>query len=78
MAFVGAIALAAGLAFGLGGRETAGEIVRNWYNKAQMNKEIIAQAGQNLKDRAAENAGKFDERSAKPRPANRRHESEGG
>ncbi len=35
MAFVGAIALAAGLAFGLGGRDTAGEIVRNWYNRAQ-------------------------------------------
>ncbi len=35
MAFVGALALAVGLAFGLGGRDTAGEIVRNWYNRAQ-------------------------------------------
>jgi len=35
MAFVGAIALGMGLAFGLGGRETAGEIVRDWYGKAQ-------------------------------------------
>lgn len=33
--FVGAIALAVGLAFGLGGRETAGMIVANWYNKGQ-------------------------------------------
>jgi hypothetical protein len=31
MAVVGAMALAAGLAFGLGGRDTAAEIVANWY-----------------------------------------------
>jgi hypothetical protein len=31
MGAVAALALAAGLAFGLGGRETAAEIVRNWY-----------------------------------------------
>jgi hypothetical protein len=31
MATVGAIALALGLAFGLGGRDTAGQIVRDWY-----------------------------------------------
>jgi len=30
-AVVGALALALGLAFGLGGRETAGEILRGWY-----------------------------------------------
>lgn len=35
MAIVGAVALALGLAFGLGARETAGEIVRNWYRKGQ-------------------------------------------
>ncbi|AEG92591.1 mechanosensitive ion channel family protein [Ramlibacter tataouinensis] len=34
MAVVGAIALALGLSFGLGGRETAAEIVRNWYGKS--------------------------------------------
>jgi hypothetical protein len=32
MGFVGATALALGLAFGLGGRETASEIVRGWYH----------------------------------------------
>ena len=32
---VGALALALGLSFGLGGRETAGEIVRNWYQRGQ-------------------------------------------
>jgi len=32
---VGALALALGLAFGLGGRDTAGEIVRTWYRQGQ-------------------------------------------
>lgn len=34
-ATVGAVALALGLAFGLGARDTAGQIVRNWYFKAR-------------------------------------------
>lgn len=34
-ATIGAVALALGLAFGLGARDTAGEIVRNWYLKAR-------------------------------------------
>ncbi|MES2933667.1 MAG: small-conductance mechanosensitive ion channel [Pseudomonadota bacterium] len=37
MAFVGALALALGLAFGLGARDTAALIVRNWYNRGQQN-----------------------------------------
>lgn len=44
MAVVGAIAIALGLAFGLGGRDTAGEIVRNWYGKAQEKRGQILQA----------------------------------
>ena len=35
MATVGAVAVAFALAFGLGGRETAGEIVRGWYERGQ-------------------------------------------
>ena len=35
MAMVGALALAFALAFGLGGRETAGKIVASWYQKGQ-------------------------------------------
>lgn len=35
MAAAGAIALALGLAFGLGGRETAGEILRDWYRRSK-------------------------------------------
>jgi len=35
MGFVGALALAMGLAFGLGGRDTASEIVRGWYDQGR-------------------------------------------
>lgn len=35
MGAVGALALAAGLAFGLGGRETAGEIVKKWHEQSR-------------------------------------------
>ncbi len=35
MATVGALALALGLAFGLGGRDTAAEIVRGWYQSGK-------------------------------------------
>lgn len=35
MATVGAVALALGLAFGLGGRDTASLIVRNWYDRSR-------------------------------------------
>lgn len=44
MAAVGAVALALGLAFGLGGRETASEIVRNWYAKGQQNQDTLSRA----------------------------------
>jgi hypothetical protein len=46
MAFVGAIALGLGLAFGLGGRETAGQILSKWYSKAQEKGPQLAQAAQ--------------------------------
>jgi hypothetical protein len=35
MAVVGMFALALALSFGLGGRETAGEIVRGWYSRGR-------------------------------------------
>lgn len=46
MGIVGALALALGLAFGLGGRETAGQIVQNWYRKGQANADKLRDAGQ--------------------------------
>jgi small-conductance mechanosensitive channel len=35
MASVGAVALAVGLAFGIGGRDTAAEMVRTWYERSR-------------------------------------------
>src|SRR5437764_3242587 len=46
MATVGALALALGLAFGLGGRETAAEIVRGWYLKGQQAAPKVAQTAE--------------------------------
>jgi hypothetical protein len=44
MAIVGALALALGLAFGLGGRETAAQIVRGWYDRGQQAAPKMAEA----------------------------------
>jgi hypothetical protein len=85
MAFVGALALGVGLSFGLGGRETAAAIVRNWYSKAQDKSGQIARSADAMERRVAErrvaeNAGTFAERSPqlRPNPSDRRHSSEGG
>jgi small-conductance mechanosensitive channel len=53
---VGALALALGLAFGLGGRETAGEIVNNWYRKGQQAAPKMAEAAENVRDQAQSQA----------------------
>jgi mechanosensitive ion channel-like protein len=44
MGFVGALALAAGLAFGLGGRDTAGRIVSGWYARSGELSDRLARA----------------------------------
>ncbi|HEX5807436.1 MAG TPA: hypothetical protein VFY25_02135 [Anaerolineales bacterium] len=46
--FVSALALAAGFAFGLGGREAAARLVQNWYRRAQTNQPRLEQAAENL------------------------------
>jgi len=51
MATVGAVALAAGLAFGIGGRETAGRIVSRWYARSQEKGPQIARAADAAGDR---------------------------
>lgn len=87
MAFVGALALGAGLAFGLGGRDTAAEIVRGWYGRARQTRGQIARAADAVERRVgvAErrvtgNAPAFAERSPQlnPSPSAQRHSSEGG
>jgi hypothetical protein len=52
MAFVGALALAAGLAFGLGGRETAAHIVDNWYRRGRENQPKLERAAENIERKA--------------------------
>lgn len=60
MAFVGAIALGLGLAFGLGGRETAGRLVNQWYEKAREKGPQLAhavEAGGDIAQREAARIG---------------------
>ncbi|TFZ08753.1 mechanosensitive ion channel family protein [Ramlibacter humi] len=56
MAFVGAIALGLGLAFGLGGRETAGRILSRWYETSRDRGPQLAHAAEVAGDRAREQA----------------------
>jgi hypothetical protein len=55
MGFVGALALAAGLAFGLGGRETAGQIVDGWYRRGRANQPKMERAAENIERQAQRN-----------------------
>lgn len=88
-AIVGALALGLGLAFGLGGRETAGEIVRRWYSKAQEKSGQMRELAQNTGEqmRRQEQAGTWPTggypqqgggMGGGPVPADKRHDSEGG
>ena len=58
---VAALALALGLSFGIGGREVAAEIVRNWYQQSK-------QAASKI-ERAADVAQQEMQRGSRPRPA---------
>jgi hypothetical protein len=51
---VGALALALGLAFGLGGRETAGEIVQSWYRQGKEAAPKVARATEVAQREASE------------------------
>jgi len=50
------VALALGLAFGLGGRETAAMIVRDWYSGAQSARPAMQAAAEALPRKAADRA----------------------
>jgi hypothetical protein len=56
MGLVGALALALGLAFGLGGRDTAGQIVRTWYETGQRSAPRLVQAASAAQEGAAARA----------------------
>src|SRR5438067_5372047 len=64
MATVGAVALALGLAFGLGGRETAAQIVRGWYDRSQQAAPKMAKAADRLQLRAEDRADRGASRPA--------------
>jgi hypothetical protein len=49
MATVGAVALALGLAFGIGGRDTAAEMLREWYNRTRRAAPKIEDAADNIR-----------------------------
>jgi len=53
MGVVGAVAVAFALAFGLGGRETAAEVVRKWYDQAQTSAPKMEAAADRAQSKAA-------------------------
>ena len=55
MGLVGALALAIGLAFALGGRDTAGQIVQSWYRRGQAAQPKIERAADNVERQAQRN-----------------------
>ena len=54
MATVGAVALALGLAFGIGGRDTAAEVVREWYERSRRPAPKAGEAGERVHDARTE------------------------
>ena len=87
MAIVGALALGLGLAFGLGGRDTAGEIVQKWYAKAQEKSGEMKQMAANMGDQAKKPqqpaewpTGGYPQGGGMsgPVPADKKHDAEGG
>jgi hypothetical protein len=65
MGFVGALALAIGLAFGLGGRETAAQIVQNWYRQGREARPRLERAAENMERNVERNAAATRESTRK-------------
>jgi flagellar biosynthesis protein FliQ len=65
MATVGAIALALGLSFGLGGRETAAQIVRGWYERGQQASPRLAEATDRMQMKAEDRPEEYAHRTAR-------------
>lgn len=88
MAVMGALALGLGLAFGLGGRETAADIVEKLYGKAQARSDQLKEAAHNAGERAPQQqqpaadwpADRYPQGGGVggPVPADKRHDIEGG
>lgn len=87
IAIVGALALSLGLAFGLGGRETAAELLRDWQAKAREKTQQMKQASAAIEaENTATQAGTWPtggypgpgSGSGNPTPADKRRDVEGG
>ena len=61
-ALLGMLALAGALAFGLGGREVAGDLLRNAYDSGQQNKDQVKRDVQQGKQRAEQKADEHQDR----------------
>ncbi|MEP6813724.1 MAG: hypothetical protein ABI990_12100 [Actinomycetota bacterium] len=76
-ALIGAVALGSALAFGLGGREVAGEMLRGAYDKGRENSEQMKRDLRQGRDRAKQQAEKLRDSSAVDSPLARgEHETE--
>ena len=62
MGLIGALALALGLAFGLGGRETASQIVQGWYQQTLEARPKLERAAENLERNAGQMASDIENR----------------
>lgn len=87
IAVVGALALSLGLAFGLGGRETAAELLRDWQAKAREKTQQMKQASETIEaENTAPQAGTWPAGGypgpgsgpGTPTPAEKRRDVEGG
>jgi len=72
MGTVAAVAVAFGLAFGLGGRDTAAEIVHNWYRRGQQAAPKMADAADAAKRRAETSTSTTVDGNQTVRPATSR------
>jgi hypothetical protein len=68
MATVGAVALAFALAFGLGGRETAAQIVQHWYQSGQQAGPRLSQAAEAASSQTQQGAGASNRMSSSSTP----------
>ncbi|MDN5749726.1 MAG: hypothetical protein L0H64_14605 [Pseudonocardia sp.] len=66
VALVGSTALAAALAFGLGGRDAAAELVNSGYRKAQEQRDTVKQDMQTGRERAQHDAQRVQQQHAQP------------
>ncbi|MEO8356996.1 MAG: small-conductance mechanosensitive ion channel [Chloroflexota bacterium] len=63
MGLIGALALALGLAFGLGGRDTAGQIVDTWYRRGREARPRIERAAENMERNVERNVSNVREQT---------------